>query len=312
MKIQMGLQMLWRFLRAPVSTRQWQILLLTDTPLDAVIERGVYLQEAAIFTCPSWFRFWADPCVAKDPSGSLWVFVEEFQRHRGIGQIVGLEIEGDRIVQRVTVLGGPHHRAFPQVWQHGGKWLASVDGCETPSPIYCFNKLGDPWAALSNSSIPSHLTDPAVGVANDVIQVVGTNWMVDESSAVEVWECEDLDDSIWAQRRDLTYRDRRFGRGAGNVDLSRGFRSVQDGVATYGASVSLISWPVVDDQLKPVVRIDGEDLNATGTHTLAWSSDGQSVVLDAWTRRLDPLGWLWKLTDLYHLRRCRRRMLRSK
>lgn len=243
--------------------------------------------------------------MVKDDDGSTWLFVEEFHRWHGIGRIVAMELRGHAIVRTVSVLEGPHHRAFPRVWRQDDGWLATVDGCETPGRIYSFNSLGDVWRAVPDVVLPAPLTDPTICVHDSVAQLVGTNWTSDESSDVEVWSNEGPDFRNWEARPDLGYRDSKCGRGAGNIDLARSLRAVQDGVSAYGTAVSLISWPVVDGHPRLERRFAGADLGFTGTHTLAWTPDGQTVVLDAWRRRLDPLGWLWKLTDLRHLKKCR-------
>ncbi len=297
---------IWRLIRAPLSTRDWTIILITDQTLDEVIDPESTIPDGLHLRCPSWLRFWADPCVVVDENGSVWIFIEEFHRWQGTGCIAALEVRGGELRRRVSVLEGPHHRAFPRVWRHEGRWLATVDGCEAPPVIYQFEELGDAWQPAVGPQLPAHLTDPAVGLTDFVTQLVGTNFRTDESSDVEVWSTRDSNLDRWERNPELCYRNGALGRGAGNVDLVRGVRAVQDGIEAYGIAVSLIVWPVTDHAPRILRRIEGRDLGGfTGTHTLSWSADGQVVVADAWRRRFDPLGWMWKLRDLRHMKACR-------
>lgn len=298
----------WRVLRAPLSTREWRIIVWRQS-IEEVVHHGLDTTNSIELSCPSWFRFWADPCLVLDDDGSLWVFVEEFDRWRGIGHIAALHIKEGRVARSTPVLAGGHHRAFPRVWRGSSSWLATVDGCETPGRIYQFTALGEKWSVVPRVVLPAPLTDPTIDSSGLESLLVGTNWMKDESSDVEVWLNEDGSLIHWRPQTRFSYSDARHGRGAGNADVLRGLRAVQDGVEAYGTAVSLIAWPVTDGRPKVLRRFDGSQIGSSGVHTFTWTTDGHVMALDAWQRRPDPLGWLWKLRDLRHLKRCRRRTL---
>lgn len=303
-------QRAWRYLRAPFSTRDWSIVLLPHATLDLLLADVADLTQQIVLQAPGWRWFWADPCVITADDGGLWLFVEEFDRLRGKGCIRALNVLDGQIRSSSLVLVGRHHRAFPRVWRVEGRWMGTVDGCEVPGRIYTFESPGTTWELAELGPLPSTLTDPDLEARGRGWALVGTNWMSDESACVEVWVAQELAKGDWVELKGLSYTDPAHGRGAGNADWGRGIRAVQEGIAAYGSSVSLIRWPVVESA--EILRtVEGLDLGFTGTHTLAWTPSGGPLVADVWKRRPDPLGWLWKLTDLRHLKSCRASTRRS-
>jgi hypothetical protein len=76
-------------------------------------------------------------------------------------------------------------------------------------------------------------------------------------------------------------------RPAGNLDAQRGIRSVQDCSDNYGMATSLVTWhPDLRGPGEVLRRLDGASFGrgAVGTHTLAWTPDGDTVVADVWQR----------------------------
>lgn len=302
----------WRLIRAPFSTRSWRILLLDGVGIDAVLRGQADFSRAIELKPPrNWRYFWADPCVVRDGGNEEWVYVEEFDRLRGLGRIRAIHVSGGRVSKSAIVLADRHHRAFPRVWKEANEWRATVDGCEFPAQVFSFPCHGSAWSPIAGSDLPSTLTDPnLIGDGPDCV-VVGTSWIRDEARDLEVWRRSADLGGDWRLAPKESYSHDLYARGAGNVDVVRGIRAVQDCSTVYGLSVCLIEWPVKGGHVVPVQQVSGGSVGFTGTHTLAWTSDGEVVVLDAWNRRPDPLGWLWKLTDLHHLKRCRRRTLKQ-
>jgi hypothetical protein len=302
----------WRLIRAPFSTRSWRILLLHGVGIDALLQGQADFSLAIELGPPTnWRYFWADPCVVMDGCDEEWVYVEEFDRLRGLGHIRALHVSGGRVVRSAIVLAGRHHRAFPRVWREANEWRATVDGCEYPAQVFSFRCHGSAWSPVAGSDLPSTLIDPNLIHDGPDCVVVGTSWLRDEARDLEVWRRNANLGGEWRLASEESYSHDLYARGAGNVDVVRGIRAVQDCSTVYGLSVSLIEWPVHGGKVVPVQQVSGSTLGFTGTHTLAWNSDGAVVVLDAWDRRPDALGWLWKLTDLRHLKRCRRRTRRQ-
>jgi hypothetical protein len=62
--------------------------------------------------------YFADPFLARSPAGTL-VLMEHFLNGSQRGEIVCTGTGGE---DRVTLLGGPSHYSYPQVFEHGAQW----------------------------------------------------------------------------------------------------------------------------------------------------------------------------------------------
>ncbi len=330
-----------RVMRGLSKERLWAVVLL-DSPLDDILDgappRGRYL------TAPERDRYWADPFPYRSAAGDLWVFVEEFQRWRGLGSIVALRLSDDyRILDRCTVLRSRHHFSFPQVHSWDGTPVATVESCDPTAPTYTFTGVGEPWIA-SLRTLPMGVIDPALAIpppgtapaavtrtqpptpwAGDeddededlrsgMEPPPGADWYLtgtsgsDEFAGYRQWSA--ADGVGWEEAESLRFRDDVLARPAGNADLIRGIRSAQDCSDNYGIATSVVTWdPVARGPGSVLRRLTAEDFGhgALGTHTLAWTADGSNVVADVWKRGTQPMSALHRAIEQLHPSTCRGR-----
>lgn len=316
-----------RLIRGATQERAWAVVVL-EASLDALLD-GAPARGTAL-AAPERDRFWADPFPIRDAAGDLWIFVEEYLRWRGLGRIVALRIsEGGQVVSRRTVLSSAHHYSFPQVHLSDGTWVATAETCDPMAPTYTFAAVGEPWIA-SLRTLPVGVIDPALAIPppgaapqlqpddDDPSALLdpggGPDWFLtgasgsDEFAGFRQWSAPD--GVGWIEEPRLRFRDAVLARPAGNLDLSRGLRSTQDCSENYGVATSLVSWdPTTPGPGEVLRRIDGADVraDAMGTHTLAWTPDGATVVADVWNRRRQPLSAAHRVLEQRHGLLCRGR-----
>lgn len=315
-------------LRAAFDTRfrrtHWQVGVV-ETP-GPVTESLVKDQNFDVrwLEPPSGRCYWADPCPVLDSDGSLWVFVEEFPFREGNGGIVAVRYTADGVTDVRTVLADGHHRALPRVQRDGDRWLATVDTCQTPAPVFTFEELGQPWRPIPGAFLPPFAVDPMLSRSRDGWSVILTNWTLDEGSACETWSSEGGPPFNWHRDDSRGYVDPVRGRGAGQLDTEHGLRAVQDCSWGYGLKTSLVSLAACPDG-RPELFATLLPKQLSGrrwenTHTLAWiatsSSEGAHensnyVVLDAGWSKVD-LSWPFlRKRELQHLKACRAASLAS-
>lgn len=283
-----------------IRDRSWG-LFVTATSLQDVMD-GARLDGFTIRATEG--LYWADPFPVVD-NGRFWIFAEEFDFRAGLGSIVALRIEGEEVVARVRVLAGSHHYAFPQIHRTDEGWLASVDTCDPTGQIHVFQDLGTPWRPAP-WRLPRWTVDPALAQAED------GRWIMVGSSPLdpvryEQWSTDDATLRTWRHAPDLVWRSPAVGRSGGTLDLERGLRVSQDCARTYGEAVSIAKFSEGERPDTVVRRIDGRDLGHgfDGTHTLAWTRDGLTMVADAWTRRVHPSAVPHRVRERRHRRRDR-------
>lgn len=294
-----------RIKRGLTQERRWAIVVL-DQSLNELLDGRP--PSGPMISAPEPDRFWADPFPVRDSAGQLWVFVEELDRWRGLGSIVALRIAGGEVVQRCTVLRGRHHFSFPQVHLWDGTWVATVETCDPAAHTYTFNRIGDEWTA-SLRHLPPGVIDPALAIPSGE----GTWYLTgasgsDSFAGYRQWWAED--GVGFEEQPEMRYRDPVLARPAGNADLVRGFRAVQDCSTNYGIATSVLTWR--PDQRGPgqvLRRLDGTDFGrgALGTHTLSWTPDGATVVADVWQRGRQPLSAAHRAMEQRHGLFCRGR-----
>jgi hypothetical protein len=292
-----------RIRRGLTQERRWAVMVL-DQNLDDLLNGAE--PTGLLVHAPERDRFWADPFPVRDRAGRLWVFVEELERWRGLGSIVALRIEpGVGVVQRRTVLRSGHHFSFPQAHRHDGRWLATVESCDPLAPTYTFAEVGDPWIA-TDRTIPVGVIDPALA-----IPATGGAWHLTGTSGADYFagyrQWRAVAGVDWVEQADLRFRDPVVARPAGNADLLRGLRSVQDCSDNYGIATSVVTWrPEERGPGEVLRRLDAANFGrgAQGTHTLSWTPDGAEVVADVWQRGPQPLSAVHRVLEKRHGRSC--------
>ncbi len=301
-----------RLIRGLTTERLWAVVLIEqslDELLSGARPNGIFLPA------PDRDTFRADPFPVRDAEGDLWVFVEEYRRWRGLGSIVALRIDGGAVVERREVLSGPHHYSFPQAHLVGGTWVATVETCDPLAPTYTFTAPGEPWIA-SLRTLPPGIIDPALAIPmpesgrnydQDDEGGEGAPWFVvgtSGSDAFGAYRQWDAPDGVgWEEQAQLRFRDPVLARSAGNADLVRGLRSVQDCSTNYGVAASVARWdPTKLGPGEVLLRLDGESYGrgAIGSHTLSWTPDGQTVVADVWKRGRRALSALHRAIEQRH------------
>ncbi len=303
----LGLSRLWRGL---FYTRDWRIAVFPHSSLSDVLQGCADTDYFELRPLRSWRYFWADPHVARIDGKVTHLYVEQFDRLIGRGEIRYLKIEGRQVVEETVVLTGLHHYSFPQTLRIDDQWFAVVESCENPMAIYHFDEHGEPWRASPESALPAILVDPQLAQFNGKIIIVGNDALKLKADQLEVVSTRAGALGGWSSEEIF---EGRFGslRSGGRLDLDRGMRAVQSDSVVYGLEVGIFNFSQSIE--KPVEWFDSEKLfNATGMHTVSWfDSDLSPVVFDCWHRKFTPIGWLFKLTDLAHRKRCIRRTLKS-
>ncbi len=293
-----------RVARAAFTVRNWQVGYL-DAGIEDLVAGGASGGRVR-WQGPTRRSFWADPCICGDNDGT-WLFVEDLGRVSGLGAIRAVRTEGPALCEDRVVLSTEHHLSFPQIYRVAGRWLATVETCGTPNPIYTFDHLGDPWRAADDlPAMPPHLADAVVTFDADgqPLSITGTDASIDPDSVFVRW---DFQDGSWRRDDTAVFVDVHTARGGGTDDAGRGYRAVQDCAGTYGAAVAL-----VDNEGNQLLRWTGDDVRSVwwqrprkGVHTLTWTSDGRQVWIDGWLRRVSPVGGLLRLRERSHAAACR-------
>jgi hypothetical protein len=297
---------------------QWQVGVLEVSGSVIDLLAGDQRLDTRWLKPPNPGSYWADPCPALDSDGALWVFVEEFPFRVGNGHIVAVRCAADGIAEVRTVLADEHHRALPRVQRHQGRWLATVDTCQNPAPVFTFDEIGGPWRAVPGAFLPPYAVDPMLSHSGDGWSVILTNWTLDEGSACETWRSVGGPPFDWRREDAISYVDPVRGRGAGQLDSDQRMRAVQDCSWAYGLKTSLIGLDSgADGRPELLATLLPERLSGRcweRTHTLAWvpkphptgADDGSKyVILDAGWSKVD-LAWpVLRKRELTHLRSCR-------
>lgn len=301
-----------RMVRGAAFSRAWRVGVLESASLQEVGGGG---------SLPvSWIqadgneRFWADPFPVIDDDGSRWIFVEEYERNRGLGRIVALRIEGAGVAERTVVLQAEHHVAFPQAIRSAGGWIATADTCESPAPVFAFTHPGARWRRVPGCHLPLGVVDPQLAEGPSGWVVAGTDRRFDGQSVARVW-CRSRESSQgWVTEPNGAYVDIRYARSGGSLDLRRDLRAVQDCAGNYGMAVSLIASPPGLStgteprlrRLEPTQLADSHQKlgSPLGVHTLAWTPDASFIVVDGWWRVPHPLSAYWRIRERTHQRTC--------
>lgn len=292
--------------RGLTQERRWAIVVLENS-VDELLD-GRPVGRRALLTPETRDVYWADPFPFRDGRGRLWIFVEELHRWTGLGSIVALRVEGDAVAERRTVLSGRHHYSFPQVQLWDGTIVATVESCDPRARTYTFAEVGGPWLPTLRT-VPIGVIDPALAMDGDDWFLLGTSGS-DYFAGFRQWQAEF--GVGFVEQPELRYRDAALARSAGNADVNRGIRSVQDCRENYGIATALTTWS--PSQVGPgevLRRLNGSDVHpqALGTHTLTWTPDGQVVVADVWARGPQPLSAVHRLAERRHGRFCAGRRL---
>jgi hypothetical protein len=284
-----------RLARAAGTYREWACapVQTLDPGLANLQTRGSWQSGAT--------HFWADPCVVDSPTG-VWVFVEELDRRIGRGHILAVPVCEGRLAaeQAVCVLSNDHHLSFPQVTFVAGRWLATVETCARFNPVYTFEDPGHPWRPVADlPALPPHTGDPVVDFATGVL--IGTDARTDPDSVLMQYR---IAGTQWEPLVSAVRVDTVWSRGAGTWDRTRGWRAVQDCSGTYGRAVGLVA---TDPMQAPLARWAAQQVTGRrwrGVHTLTWTPPMDQIWIDAWRRRISPLGWRRRLIERSHLQNC--------
>ncbi|MDP4013820.1 MAG: hypothetical protein U0990_02665 [Candidatus Nanopelagicales bacterium] len=301
-----------RILRGFGFSRMWRVGVLDGASLEDVGGSGPL--PVSWIEAGSIGLFWADPFPVIDDDGRTWVFVEEYERTRGLGQIAALRIESRRVAERIVVLQTEHHLAFPQAMRSGGGWVATADTCESPTPLFTFTHPGAQWRKMPGRYLPTGVVDPQLADGPSGWVVAGTDRRYDGQSVARVWRRGGGSPQDWMLEPSGSYVDIRYARSGGSLDLRRNVRAVQDCAGNYGMAVSLIESPpgLADStqsrlrRLEPTSLVDERQQLASplGVHTLAWTPDASFIVVDGWWRFPHPLSAYWRMRERAHHRIC--------
>lgn len=284
--------------------RRWWVGLVEDLSIDELVARPNRPLSVRWFDAAGKGRWWADPCSVADGS-SKWLFVEEFDRRLGHGRIVGLKVLDGRKTERHVVLSDDHHRALPRIWRSHGKWLATVDTCQSPAPIFTFEQLGDCWVPIDGAFLPKNLSDPVITENAQRWTLTGSLTTEIEDAVTRTWTSPETHETsqpgnlAWVPDGTRARVDIASARGGGSIDVKRQIRAVQDCSPTYGSAVSVIAHPTVGEQrVIPLVRLDGSTIVGSskeihGMHTLAWTPGGNFLVTDGWQDVFDLFAFRW-------------------
>ncbi len=294
-----------RIWRGLTHERAWAVAVLEED-LGAVLDGATLTPH--VLAAPQRDRFWADPFPARDAAGALWIFVEELERWRGLGSIAALRVESGVVVEHRIVLRSSHHFSFPQVHRTPAGWIATVETCDPDAHIYTFDAPGEPWRPTGDH-LPVGIIDPALATPLDAgRQYLTGSPASDVTGGYRQWVR--VKDGSWNPQPEVAFHDDTLGRNAGNTDGARGLRSVQDCAANYGVAASVVAWePGARGPGAVHRRIEGSDVGfgALGTHTISWTPDGATVVMDVWKRARQPLSAVHRALEQRHGRTCRGR-----
>ncbi len=278
--------------RGALFERRWAIALL-DQGLPEIL-RGDE-PSGVIFEPPDRNFYWADPF----PLGQrqdCWLFVEEFDRWRGLGHIAALRVVEGRVISRKAVFVDSHHVSFPQAHPYEGEWIATVQSCNPQARIYRFSRPGESWEPTP-WVLPEPLLDPALcRIEDQTWRLTGIRPVPDGQDVVIHYASAGQQPAGWVLLEQL--HEGTCARGGGSLDVLRGLRAAQERTPVYGSAIVLSNWPGGG----VVRRIEGRDWSAdgsawTGCHTCAWTEDGSTVVMDLWARRLQPLSALHRFLE---------------
>ena len=274
-----------RAVRGAILEREWAICLL-DQSLDELLEGQTPAGRA--FKPTDQRTYWADPFVVADRSDT-WIFVEEFRRRRGLGDIVALKVTDGAVTSHGTVLTGDHHISFPQVHRFRSGWIATVETCDPDARVHQFDEPGQRWRA-TEWRLPADLIDPQLTRMKDGRwRLTATSRLHSGYGPVTTWISAGQEPVHWTV---IDVRDHGLlARGGGTSDAERGLRAVQDCTENYGQALSLRNWPsgtAVRDLRGPDV-ITRPEAGWLGLHTCSWTTTGSTVVVDLWRRRFQPL-----------------------
>ena len=295
-----------QLVRGAVKERHWRLAVL-DCGLDEVLA-GESLPHSVV-EAPSPSVFWADPYPVINDDGGRWVFAEEYDYRRGLGHIIAIRMIDGEVASVRTVLAGAHHYAFPQIHRWRGGWIATVDTCDPSAPVLAFDQPGTSWRPFS--SLPAGLVDPAMDTDTDGRWILtATGEGPSGGSSCVQFRSEDDEPHEWRLIDSVSPADPRCSRGGGNLDLGRRIRVVQDVAEGYGLRTHVMRWqsPSINEI---AVTLSGADFgpNIIGTHTLAWTPDGDFVVADVWDRRWSSKAISHRLLEARHGRGCARTRL---
>lgn len=255
---------------------------------------------------PKRSAFWADPHVVVS-ADEEWVFVEDLDRSTGLGRIRATQFLNGELLSRDVVLSNEHHLSFPQVYRVGRRWLATVETCAARNPVYTFAALGDPWLVATDvPALPDHLADPVLvfNAEGRLSEAWGTDARLDPNAVFVRYEWSGTE---WQRIDDSTAVDVTRARSGGQLDLTRGLRTVQDCGSAYGAAAEVLDLGdgEVTSRLVPTDVGRGDDgRRRKGVHTVTWDAAGTSVWIDGWYRRATPFGAILRLREQRHSREC--------
>lgn len=280
-----------RPLRGALFERQWAVSVLDQTLSDLLA--GI-APSGTVIAAPSRDRYWADPFPLGQP-GDCWLLVEEFDRWRGLGHIVALRVLEGAVVSGRAVLVDAHHASFPQAQAFDGEWIATVQTCNPRASIYRFRSPGDAWQP-TDWALPEPLLDPALSRAQDGSWTLTGTRQSSTRDVILHYVSTGGRPTDWRLLEQVPAPS--CARGGGSLDVTRGLRAAQCEQPTYGAAVSLRAWPGGEK----IHRFEGPGFAGdgrpwTGCHTLAWTPDGRTVVMDLWKRRVQPLSAVHRLLE---------------
>lgn len=283
-----------RLSRAALTYRHWAC-----APVSDPVQSQGRLQLTGSWQCGD-SGFWADPFVLTS-SGRTWLFMEELDRSTGRGHIVVADVVDGELRDVRTVLANEHHLSFPQVTQHEGRWLATVETCARHNPVYEFEAPGQPWREAPDlPALPAHTADAVVDFAAGTL--VGTDAATDGDSVLVRYN---LTDRRWIPDPLSLRVDNRWSRGGGTLDPERNVRIVQDCAGTYGVA---LGWTAADDPDRHMAKWTAADIKQPedwrGVHTMTWDAEQSQVWIDGWRRRPSPWGWKHRLAEQQHLKSC--------
>lgn len=234
-------------------------------------------------------RFYADPFVF-EWQDRLYLFVEEYPYALGRGVIAVAECRADGSMEPPrTVLEGPHHLSYPQVFAHDGEvYMIPESSSGNELVLYRAEHFPHAWVREAVLVAGRKLNDMTLLIRDDRFWLIGTEQRGagSASDTMVVYSAMALAGPWSPHAMNPILIDRRAARPGGPFIVGadgRTFLPLQDGTQVYGGGLGIAELLVLSDdevQFGPVRPLaPGAAWARKGIHTL--SRSGRLEVIDS-------------------------------
>lgn len=186
-------------------------------------------------------RFYADPFLFAE-GGTEWLFVEDYDRARGLGRLACAPVNGTDIGDVQPVLEQPYHLSYPCLIREAGEiFLVPETASNGTVDLYRCERFPDRW-----THVRTLLNQPAVDTTplrHDGRWWFFTTLLAPHGGSGELWlfSSSSIDGDWQAHPASPISTDVRTCRNAGAIVCDRGrrFRPSQDGSGGYGSRFTL-------------------------------------------------------------------------